>query len=173
MIICYIDGACEPYNPGGNMGWGGVAYQGNKKLFDFSNACRKGKNNSNNKAEYLALETLLTILLEDGLNNEEIYVRTDSMLIYWQMEPSREKKNRKKKYKGIYAEVAYACKALIKENFPDIHIQWIPREKNGEADLLSKETVYSDAKDLPSYEELCANSEKIDILEYQNQLTVA
>lgn len=129
MIVAYIDGSCEPANPGGTMGigvWindGEIAY------------CEKFKpkqSNTNNMAEYLALNKLLEICKDK--HGETIVVNSDSLLLVNQMN-GLNRINR-----GAYKELALACRRLlyVLRTTNNVVINWIPREQNTLADGLSK-----------------------------------
>ena len=60
MIKGYFDGACEPINPYGNMGIGAILLKDNETIFSHSEFVPASKSNSNNVAEYMALEKILT-----------------------------------------------------------------------------------------------------------------
>jgi len=129
-IICYFDGACRPFNPGGWIGYGWVILEKNKVLCSKSGYKEKNKSNSNNVAEYMALNDLLAFLLNDGLQYDPIRIFGDSLLVvnqcngYWNI------------LGGKYAEQAYQCEELLK-NFTNIKIRWVPREQNTLADAES------------------------------------
>ena len=138
MITCFIDGCCEPFNPGGMASYGiavlrdGLIIHEASKLF--LPISGKEKETSNNVAEYLALQYLLEWLINQNLNKESIEVRSDSMLVIKQMWGNWRIKQ------GLYVPIARGCRELVKQ-FPDIHGWWIPREENSMADKLSKEVL--------------------------------
>lgn len=120
---CYIDGSCGPKNPGGSMGIG-FYYDGHKGSFVIE-AC---PTNTNNVAEYIALQTILVHLQDIGVTDAVIY--SDSKLVVNQM-------NKKWRIgRGTYAFYAEICKRLLSES--EHRIKWIPREENTLADELSK-----------------------------------
>lgn len=135
---CYFDGACEPRNPGGNMGLGAfVLNRAREYVFKHSEyitaASMNGKT-SNNVAEYMALIAILNFLDKEKLHDQEIIICGDSMLAIEQMNL------RWKINKGEY--VPYAVKArTMARYFKNITFKWIPREKNKIADALSKKPM--------------------------------
>lgn len=139
IITVFIDGACGPYNPGGYMGWGGIAYNNHTAMFKFSEYAKPSPNNSNNLAEYNALEYVLNALYSH--RNDRILIKSDSKMLVCQMNGSWRIK------KGAYAECAKRCKDKIKE-FSDLKFKWIPRHLNSKADDLSKERLMQ-AIDMP------------------------
>lgn len=139
MIICYIDGACT-YNPHGSMGWGGyVKDQYGTTLYSFSESCEPREGNSNNVAEYLALEVFLEWASRQSFTKYIIY--SDSNMLVLQMTAFFLGK-KTKNYNGFYADIAYRCRDLLRNmNDIDFTFKWIPREQNSEADELSKKTL--------------------------------
>ncbi len=76
MIICFIDGCCEPCNPGGIASYGVVVLRDGLLIHEASRLFMpipgKEKETSNNVAEYSALRYLLKWLISQNLNNEPI-----------------------------------------------------------------------------------------------------
>jgi ribonuclease HI len=119
------------------MGMGSWAAIEGKEVFTYSNYEPEGRNNSNNVAEYKALEALLDWCLT--LNEKEywFHIHGDSKLVVQQM-------NKRWKIKaGLYVETALRCKEkyrlLGKRN--QLRIDWIGREYNSRADELSKKEL--------------------------------
>src|SRR3990167_4152006 len=78
----------------------------------------------------MALIAALELLLEKGLDQEQVQVYGDSALVIQQMQGIKNIGN------GFYVEQALKCKELVKR-FTNIRFQWIPREMNAEADALA------------------------------------
>lgn len=133
MITAYFDGACAPENPKGHMGFGCLVKEDNKIVYQYGGYVEKHESNSNNLAEYLALENVLDFLLENGYEDDNICIFGDSQLVIMQM------MNKWKIKSGRYVETAKSCKAKVKV-FDNIILKWIPREQNTECDELSKIT---------------------------------
>ena len=135
MIEAYIDGCCEPVNPGGVAAYGVVVLRDGGKIYQASKIFlpRKGRERetSNNVAEYSGLKHLLGFLLQAGLDQETIKVYSDSRLVIEQMWGTWRIKA------GFYVPIALECRNLLK-SFPRTFGQWIPRERNELADELSK-----------------------------------
>ena len=135
-LECYFDGACEPVNPGGNMGMGWIivntitGHIRSRKRYK-----EKNPTNSNNVAEYLALYMLLKDLRD--YSDCEISIYGDSKLIVNQIN------NEFKLNSGLHYNIAKRTAELYKDiaNNNKISISWIPREVNTGADKLSKEAV--------------------------------
>ena len=133
--VAYVDGMCEPKNPGGNMGIGAFVLNPNReRIFTHSDYITSESLNgqtSNNIAEYMAVISVMKFLLGDGLQNEKIIICGDSKLSIMQM------RGEWKANGGGY--IPYYQKAQeLKKNFKNIRFEWIPREKNSIADELSK-----------------------------------
>ena len=135
MYVAYFDGACEPNNPGGHMGCGWIIKNTEtKEIIDKGHIYfSKRQFNTNNLAEYRALEKLLIQL--DFYNIENAVIYGDSMMAIKQM------KGEYRILKGVYKPVAFSCLELIEGK--DYTFEWVPRDKNHEADALSKAALRS------------------------------
>lgn len=131
MIIVFIDGLCEPVNPGGVATYGFATYRGSLKIDEKAEAVGEGPLMSNNVAEYSALCEALKTLLAHGWEDEAIIVQSDSRLLVNQMNGLWKCKA------GLYLPKYYAASEL-KRSFKNIIFKWIPREENSEADGLSR-----------------------------------
>ncbi len=121
----------EPFNPGGNMGMGAIVLRGEETLWTLSEHVPAHPSNSNNVAEYTALNRMLTWLMQNNFEKEDILIRGDSKLAIMQMRGEWKTKA------GRY--VALAKDAQNKRIFfPNTRYEWIPRDLNGLADELSK-----------------------------------
>jgi ribonuclease HI len=131
VITVYCDGLCEPVNPGGIACYGWVAYRGPQKLGEGCAEVARGPQATNNVAEYRALIAALRWLLTRGLTEEQVVTRSDSQLVVYQMQ-------------GRYAVKSPRVLPLHREakklarQFQSIRFEWVPRERNEEADLLSR-----------------------------------
>lgn len=141
-LECYFDGACEPTNPGGNMGMGWIivntntGHVRNRKRYK-----AKTSTNSNNVAEYLALYMLLKDLRDYRECTITIY--GDSKLVANQL--NGEWKLNSGLHYNIAKRTAELYSEIVSKN--KVTIMWIPRERNTGADILSKEalqTLYND-----------------------------
>lgn len=138
MIVVYIDGLCEPVNPGGIATYGLVIRDDqNTVIARKKGLVGEGSGMSNNVAEYAALCEALRSLLKGQMAASHIEVRSDSRLVVNQM------KGDWKFHKGLYGEKYREARDLVTP-FTQIEFKWIPREQNEEADLLSRE-AYSEA----------------------------
>lgn len=131
--VVFVDGLCEPVNPGGFATFGLVVEDGaGKVLVKKSGFVGKGPEMSNNVAEYAALCEALRFLIQEGMARRLIEVRSDSRLVVNQM------KGEWKFRKGLYAQQYREAKDLV-GRFDKISFRWIPREDNVQADALSRE----------------------------------
>lgn len=142
MITAYFDGACEPVNPGGWASFGAIVYKDYDELWTCSKLFvpvkGREKETSNNVAEYSGFLSILEFLKEKNLEKEEIRIYGDSNLVICQMFGDVKRKGKLwKMKKGFYIPIAEKAKKLLKD-FPNIKGEWIPRERNGVADKLSK-----------------------------------
>jgi len=126
-VTVYIDGLAQPRNPGVGT-YGFVIYDGPKKLAEGSGLA--GYDVTSNYAEYTALEQALS-KLKDMRVEGDVLVRSDSQLLVGHMSAEWKVKG------GMYVEKLKAAKDLLKE-FGSVRFEWIPREQNQEADLLTR-----------------------------------
>lgn len=135
-LTCYFDGACEPRNPGGNMGIGALVKMDDVVLWDHSSFVPAKYSNSNNVAEYLAFEKIIDYLtdLQDDFKGYEVTIHGDSMLVICQMQEQWRIKN------GRYVEYAKRCRVKLKllREYMTVRLGWIRRTENTLADELSK-----------------------------------
>lgn len=132
-VVVYYDGACEPRNPRGVATYGFVIYRGRQKIGEGRGLAAEPWSDgaSNNVAEYAAMIRAFEWLIAHGYSGAEVLVRGDSQLSIRQMQ-------------GVYAVRAprvaplYAEAKRLVRNFEKVEFEWIPREENGEADLLSE-----------------------------------
>lgn len=124
MIEAYTDGRAEP-NPGlGTYGY--IIYRDGKRIR--SEHGFAGQAVTNNYAEYFCLIKALEHL--EARRDEEIKVYSDSKLLVNQMT------GRWKFKSGAYSEKYLMAKELA-QRFSNLRFEWIPRERNSEADELT------------------------------------
>ena len=129
MIEVYTDGRAEP-NPGlGTYGF--VVYENGSR--SYREKGKAGREVSNNFAEYFCLIKALEHLA--GRRHEEIKVFSDSRLLVNQMRGEWKFKG------GNYAGQYFRAKQLA-DDFAKLKFEWIPREKNSEADELTNLAFY-------------------------------
>ncbi len=126
-VIAYIDGLAEPRNPGVGT-YGFVIYRDGRRLAEGDGLA--GYNVTNNFAEYTALAEALKKLKEMHILSGAV-VRTDSKLLYGQMSQGWKVKG------GGYVQKLKEVRDLLRE-FDSVTFEWVPREENEEADLLSR-----------------------------------
>lgn len=133
-IEAWFDGCCEPYNPGGHASFGVLIKWGGEVIVSESGYCGYGRGMSNNVAEFSGVIRILEYLT---CRAEHATIRGDSKLVInllrgkWQAR------------KGLYIPYYRRAVELYKENGGKrkISLFWIPREENGECDVLSKKVL--------------------------------
>jgi len=127
MIEIFVDGACSG-NPG-PAGIGVVIKRNGDVIKEISRAIGPA---TNNIAEYMALlYALKEVLL---WNTEKIQIFTDSELVYRQV--IGEYKVKDEKLQPLHAQVK-----RVLENFSDINIAHVTRDKNTLADRLATSAI--------------------------------
>jgi len=132
-IIVYVDGCCEPVNPGGTAAYGYVIYHNGQRVADGYGVVGSGPGMTNNVAEYRAAIAALTRLVEIGLV-DKVEVRSDSQLLVNQMCGYYRVKS--PRLQPLYHQLS----ALVTV-FPAVRWRWVPREQNEEADRFSKQAA--------------------------------
>jgi len=130
MINVYIDGLCQPVNPGGIATYGYV-FEGDVNEIGFG-FVGQGSGMSNNVAEYAGLIAALQHLIKYGKQQEQIVIYSDSRLLINQM------KDKWKAHGGLYLSYYKQAKRLT-TTFQNVSFKWLPREQNTRADQLSRD----------------------------------
>lgn len=131
MIEVWTDGSFAPKSK--YAGYGYIIKKDGKRVCSGKGTCSHDPaTGSCNVSEYRALIAAMHCLIEEKLQGEEIIFYSDSKLLINQM-------NRVWGSCGGNYE-KYKDEALtLKWKFPKKTFVWIPREKNTEADALTKE----------------------------------
>jgi ribonuclease HI len=119
----------------GNPGKGGAGYQlfaDNGRTIKES-AVRMNGTSTNNQAEYVGLIHGLTAALHSGV--QELTVYGDSEVVIKQMLGQYQVKN------PVLIDLHQRA-VVLRQQFRRVTLQWIPREKNGGADALSKKAMH-------------------------------
>lgn len=132
QIVCYFDGCTEPVNPGGTMGLGAIVKVDGETKMLHADFIAANPGNTNNIAEYLALEKCIDFLLAEKLDADEIVIHGDSQLAIKQMTGEYGMNS------GAYIPYAKRCLTKLASFRKPPKFVWIPREQNTEADNLSK-----------------------------------
>jgi ribonuclease HI len=138
----YFDGAVEPVNPGGHGSWGWVIKDAatGEAVETREGDLGRSPGMTNNIAEYSALEDGLSRVCDlylKGLPRQlaGLTVFGDSQLALYQV-TGRWKCNREH-----LRERRDRCRSLVellKRSGVRVALQWIPRDRNAEADALSR-----------------------------------
>ena len=126
-VTAYIDGLAQPQNPGLGI-YAYVIYEGGRRLAEGSGLA--GREVTSNFAEYTALAEALKKLRALGVEGD-VVVRSDSKLLVGQMSEGWKVKG------GMYVGKMKEARDLMRE-FGSIKFEWVPREQNEEADLLTR-----------------------------------
>ena len=129
MITAYFDGLCYPKNPCGVAAYGYLIYRDGEIIHRGFRAVGEGKGMTNNVAEYEGLKAAAMWLHDNGIE-EKILIKGDSQLVMKQM-------------KGEWQVSSATSKKYVPEiklllQGMDVTFQCVPREKNEEADKLSR-----------------------------------
>ncbi len=135
--IIYFDGLCEPINPGGHCCFGYVIDLDNGRTITGKGSVGIG---TNNKAEYCALIEALKAAKKAAVKEVDAY--GDSMLVVRQVSGEWAVKSES-------IEPLFRQAVRLSQSFPLFHIEWIPREQNERADLLSRQ-AYNDLAEGPA-----------------------
>jgi ribonuclease HI len=138
MIRAFFDGACEPMNPGGTIGFGAVIFDAaGREIWSASGMSRPEDGpglTTSNLAEYAGLLAALWGLIELNCRSSAVEICGDSKLVIEQMT------GRWALNDGAYASAAREAQQLI-EQFRQIRFRWVPRQQNERADALSKAKI--------------------------------
>jgi len=163
-IEAYFDGLCQPLNPGGLACYAFIIKTNTKKTIysDYGLAAKPFTNDAtNNVAEYTGIIKALEWLSDNNLYNEKIIIRGDSQLVINQIK-------RNWKVRAPTITPLYQMAKSLKSKFRNIEIEWIPREKNKEADKLSdkayREVLENNPELLQRASPYMATEEQLDLL---------
>jgi ribonuclease HI len=134
MLVIYTDGASLG-NPG-PMGIGIVVYRDGIRVEELSEYIGKG---TNNIAEYTAV--IKALETAHSMGEMEVHIKSDSQLVIRQL--NNEYKVKDVKLKPLKKRIDKLCSNKMKVTF-----EHIPREKNTEADVLSKKAAKRGSKAL-------------------------
>ena len=137
-VVIFCDGLCEPRNPGGTATYGWVAYKDGQKIAEECAVVCSGPTATNNVAEYSAVIAALEWLANNNHHQETIKVKSDSQLCIYQLDGSYAV--RSPRITPLYKKAKQLSKQFRKASF-----HWIPRERNEEADTLSRK-AYAESR---------------------------
>ena len=133
-LTLHFDGACEPRNPGGVATYGWVLSTGHSGCGVVATG---GPTSTNNLAEWSALGFGLRWIADQKLKPEKLLIFGDSQLVVRQL--NHEWACNKEHLQKLRAR----CEELLKAIDRPWAAEWIPREKNEDADALSRK-AYTD-----------------------------
>jgi ribonuclease HI len=131
MIFIYTDSAITPYNPGGMLTWAFLAKKDGKIIHSAAQLIGWGEGMTNNLGEYTAVVAAMQWLLSLP-NKEPAIIQSDSNLVIKQIMGFYQCKDPKLEKLLIMIKKA-------KSAYPaSLTFKWISRDKNTEADALSR-----------------------------------
>jgi ribonuclease HI len=134
----WFDAATEPVNPCGHIGWGALLKIDGKVAWTGSGYYPAGPETSNNVGEYAACLGLLSEIRsrqEAGLDGP-VTIRGDSKLVIMQLQGRW--RVRGGFYVPMYREAARMLGMVSALCGGHVRLEWIPRERNSECDVISK-----------------------------------
>lgn len=132
VAVAYVDGACEPVNPGGTGGWGFTIRDSQGVLLkEGFGRMTASPQMTNNVAEYVSAGMAIKTYSELGLPGP-LLIRGDSKLVVMQMRGEWQVRQ------GAYVRVYHRVRALLERCSFEVRWEWVPREQNTRADELSK-----------------------------------
>lgn len=137
LIEAWFDGCCEPYNPGGHASFGALIKVDGETVWQQSGYVGNGVKMSNNVAEYAGAIACMKQMVGMKFNNSpkhRIVMRGDSKLVINQLQGFWRVRG------GLYVP-HYKKAHRLHSDFNNIFLEWVPRDKNGEADVLSKQVL--------------------------------
>jgi ribonuclease HI len=146
LIEVYLDGLCQPINPGGIPCYAFIVKRDGKTIYsDYGIAGEPfSEDSTNNVAEYTALVKALEWLLANNLGSSRVEIMSDSQLIVNQL--TGDYKVKAKRMLVLYKQVL-----KLMSTFQEIQIKWVPRENNREADRLTNKAYNKALQENPEY----------------------
>lgn len=132
MIVVHFDGLCQPKNPGGIATYGFVVFRDGRRIHEGRGIAGTPytPSSTNNVAEYTGVVKALEYLADQKLSEDAVIVRGDSELVIKQL-------NGEYKVKSPNLALLHARARELFLRFPDLKFEWVPREKNRDADALT------------------------------------
>jgi ribonuclease HI len=129
MIIAHFDGSCDP-NPGGVCTYGFIVWRDRHKLTEGRGvAAPPGPGATSNVAEYFGCIRVLEWLRYEK-TTEPIVIRGDSQLVLRQLQGRYQVRS------PLLAPLYWRTRELLSE-LPNVRLEWVPRERNVDADRLA------------------------------------
>lgn len=134
QLSAWVDGACEPRNPGGTATYGMVVKDPSGRVLESQGGViAVGPEASNNVGEYGGLLRFVEWMIARRYKQAVVY--SDSRLLINQMIGDWRVKG------GLYAPFHAKVVGLIAARKLKLVFCWVPREENQEADALSKKAL--------------------------------
>ena len=139
-LTLYFDGLCQPHNPGGIACFGWLIEYEGQLIISGKGEVARGSEATNNVAEYAALIAGLEALAISSIEKCQISIKGDSQLVIRQLLGEYNVKS--SRLMPLYAQAIELLDQLA--IWHNIHLEWIPRERNVKADSLSRQ-AYEEA----------------------------
>jgi ribonuclease HI len=139
--------ASEKAMHGGFMSYGWLIFRGNALIAQGHGVYARGKNASSNLAEYLALIEGMEALRDLGVRHEPVEIIGDAKCVIDQMCGQAAVKS--EQVKPLYRRAE-----RLAQNFSRIRWTWLPRQKNREADRLTRRAIRQLHANVESYQEV-------------------
>lgn len=131
-ITIYIDGCCEPINPGGTACWAYEAVDQTGQAVARDYGCiGQGAGMTNNVAEYTAAIKALERCMREGWT--DVLIRSDSHLVVKQI--AGEWRVRSGSLLALWQKASKLARQV------NAGFEWVPRELNGRADYLTRRAL--------------------------------
>lgn len=134
MDTGHFDGACEPRNPGGAMGWGWTLDGDDGWHIEGKGYQAAHPANTNNVAEYAALLALLTAYV-DSKREGPLHIMGDSMLVVNQVNGTWS--CNAPHLQALHDQARTLLGDFLSPIVSEMGIKHVPREQNSAADALS------------------------------------
>lgn len=142
VVEVWFDGGCEPVNPGGTGVWGYVVRAPGLDGLAECGHLPAAPDVTNNVAEYVALGKALRFLVAcvntPGAppvridRDTELVIRGDSKLVVEQLNGNWACRNAR------LQKLLARCRELLDQLTANWRAEWVPRERNTEADALTR-----------------------------------
>jgi len=133
MIEAWFDGVTEPKNPGGHGAYGALVKVNGETVLAEGGYVGHGSKISNNVCEYCGAMACLRRIKE--IPNDFAILRGDSLLVINQLRGTFEV------HGGLYVPYYREAFKLYDPLRARVTLEWIPRERNSECDVLSKNVL--------------------------------
>lgn len=134
----YFDGSCGPQNPGGTAAWGFVINDfAGHRLHAGRGTVGRGPGMTNNVAEASGAAALLKHIIDEMPHVTEVFIHGDSNIVIRKLGRKGRSDRTAQGHYVPYLNEALRLADKLRARC-GVYFIWIPRERNAEADRLSK-----------------------------------